>query len=371
VTEAAGGPPGSAPDGPDQMGREMADGPGAVERTLAEVARLRPRIAPLVASARRIVLVGTGASLAVVRAVAPLWRQASPKRELLVRQSADVVLGDLDGERFRSSDLVVLISQSGTSPETLAAGRLARAAGSSIVVVTAHAEAPLASAASPAPSASPASPASSDGVILALGSGVEEDASTKSALASLAGLLAMADLVPSDMAGAAAVGDRLGAIVGSWATVEGVGRELATAGRVWCLGSGAGLGIAEAGALLWHEKVVHPAVAATPSEFRHGLIEAAGRADAVILVEIDEPDPRRDGYLGRLRSELGELGTLLVVIGADAPIAVAGDTPAMRALEALLRLQQLARATALAAGTYRDGFAILRRVVRPADELLA
>jgi hypothetical protein len=36
---------------------------------------------------------------------------------------------------------------------------------------------------------------------------------------------------------------------------------------------------------------------------------------------------------------------------------------------ALLRIQQLAHETALAAGTYRDGFAVLRRIVVAADEL--
>jgi len=36
---------------------------------------------------------------------------------------------------------------------------------------------------------------------------------------------------------------------------------------------------------------------------------------------------------------------------------------------ALLRVQQLARATALSAGTYRDEFAVLRQVVGAASDL--
>lgn len=51
-------------------------------------------------------------------------------------------------------------------------------------------------------------------------------------------------------------------------------------------------------------------------------------------------------------------------------VAAPTDTPAIRALQALLQVQQLARATALAAGTYRDDFAGLRHVVTPATELL-
>ena len=45
------------------------------------------------------------------------------------------------------------------------------------------------------------------------------------------------------------------------------------------------------------------------------------------------------------------------------------DHASIAALELLLRVQELARAAALAAGTYREDFAILRHVVRPADDL--
>ena len=44
--------------------------------------------------------------------------------------------------------------------------------------------------------------------------------------------------------------------------------------------------------------------------------------------------------------------------------------PGPAAIELLLRVQHLARATALAAGTYREEFAILRHLVKPADDLL-
>jgi hypothetical protein len=67
----------------------------------------------------------------------------------------------------------------------------------------------------------------------------------------------------------------------------------------------------------------------------------------------------------RLRAELSELDVAVVELRPDP-----GELE-HRALAALLRIQQLARATALAAGSYRDGFSILRRVVTPADDLLA
>ena len=354
----------SGPDSPDAFGREMAEGPAAVAATLEQVDRLRPGLDAAVAVAGRIVLVGTGASLAVAHTVAPLWRRAvaaarSSARvrvvDVVVRESAAAVLGDVDGQPFRRDDLVIAVSQSGTSPETLAAARLARTTGAAALAVTAHPESPLGAAAS---------------LSLPIASGEENDASTKSALASLAALVGMARLLPDDEAGAAVA--RLRAVAASTA-IASAGRRLAAADSVWFLGFGAALGLAEAGALLWHEKVVRAAVATTPSEFRHGLVEASGARDAIVLLEVDFPDDARTAYLGRLRRELAALGVPVVEFAPpDGPprSAPTDSEPAIRALETLLWLQHVARAAALTAGTYRDGFEILRRIVLPADDLV-
>jgi glucosamine--fructose-6-phosphate aminotransferase (isomerizing) len=339
----------SPADAPDEMARELSEGPDAVESTLAEVGRRLSELGPLIASAGRVVLVGTGASLAVARTTAPLWR-ARQSQELLVRQSSEIALGDLDGDRFRASDLVVAISQSGTSPETLAAAHRAAACGCRVLAITAHREAPLSTAASDT---------------LVVQSGEEQGASTKSALATLAALLGLAGLLPADAVAAAALAGRLRTIAGSGVDAEASAGLLAHARRVWFIGFGAALGIAEAGALLWHEKVVRQAMATTPSELRHGPIEAVGAEDAIILIELDGADPRREAYLALLRRELAQLGAGLVEL---TPAAEDGDAAA-RTLAALLRVQQLAHATALAAGSYRDGFAVLRHIVIAADEL--
>jgi glucosamine--fructose-6-phosphate aminotransferase (isomerizing) len=337
-------------DGPDEMGRELAEGPDAVEGTLSEVARLRPRLAALIDDARRVVLVGTGASLAMGRASAPVWRaRLGDGKDLLVRQSTEAVLGDSDGWQFEPSDLVVAISQSGASPETVAAVRQAAAIGAPVLAITAQSDSPLATGAT---------------LVSLVASGDERGASTKSALATLAALLAIAGALPTDADAVSAIGLRLRSIVASWETVTPAGRSLADARQTWFLGFGSGLGIAEAGALLWHEKVARQAAAGTPSEFRHGPIEAAGAEDGVVLLDIDPPDPRREAYFERLRAELSELDVTVVELRPDP-----GER-AQRALAALLRVQQLCRATALAAGTYRDGFSVLRRLVTPANDLL-
>ncbi len=359
----------------DAMARELAEGPGAVSGTLAEVRRLEPELTAAVSAAARIVLVGTGASLAAIRAAAPLWRRQSasgaaratvdPPPTITVRQSAEAVLGNLDGEGWRSSDLVIAVSQSGASPETLVAARRARTAGATVLAITAHEESPLAAAAP---------------LVLTLATGVESDASTKSALATLAALLAIGAVIASDPEAVDAAVDRLRAIAADPTWAAAPGSALARSRFVWLVGFGAGLGVAEAGALLWHEKVVRPAVAATPSEFRHGLIEAVREGDSVVLVEVDDPDPIRAAYLARLRSELRALRVRCVEIARDEPVSRTGSASrpeagaasrtGVRALEALLRVQALAHATARAAATYRDGFRVLRNVVEPAIELV-
>jgi glutamine---fructose-6-phosphate transaminase (isomerizing) len=347
---------GAAADGPDEMGREIADGPRAAAATLDVVGRLSADWEPMLAAAQRVVLVGTGASLAAARIAAPLWRSvAGAGLTIVTRQSTEAALGDLDGLPIAAADVVIAISQSGASPETLAAARGAVRAGAACMAVTAHPESALAALAT---------------LTLALQSGKEHGASTKSELATVAALLALAGALQTDDLSQQLVARRLEALVGEWETVRAQGRLLADAPHTWVLGFGAANGIAQAGLLLWHEKVRRPVVAATPSEFRHGHVEAAGRGDAVIVIDDGADGARTTGYLRRLAAEAERVGARVLSVGAAAnDRSTRTANGAIRFLEALLRIQQLARATALAAGTYQDGFATLRTVVRPAHDL--
>jgi fructoselysine-6-P-deglycase FrlB-like protein len=347
------------------MASEIAEGPEAVVATLAGCQPIHGPFADELASRHRIVLVATGASLAMSHAAAPAWRRHLPKKvELVVRQSTEAALGGIDGWSFEPTDLAVAVSQSGTSPETLAAARDARAAGAAVAAVTAHQESPLAEVAT---------------IPVSLACGEESDASTKSALSTLAALLALAGALPRGNEEAWRLGERLREVVRDDAAIAPAARILTGARRTWFLGFGTDLGIAEAAQLLWHEKVIRSATAATPSEFRHGLVEAFGPEDAVVLIDVDRPDARRSAYLDRVREEVSALGgTLNDVIssptgataqGSRTVIAIDAPDAGSAALEAMLRVQQLAHATALLAGTYRDGFAVLRRTVLPAKDL--
>jgi fructoselysine-6-P-deglycase FrlB-like protein len=349
------------PDGPDEMGRELAEGPTAVAGTLAEVERLRGDLDRVLHPDVRVVMVGTGASLAMARIAAPAWLRSG--HETVVRQSTEAAL-DIDGETFRRDDVVIAISQSGGSPETVSAATLARRAGCRIVAVTADGSSALAGLGE---------------IALVTPSGHEEGAATKSELSALAGLLAMAGTLPADDASRVALRTSLEAVVADWGAAARLGPLLASAERTWLVGLGMGGSIAGAGGLLWHEKVHRAAVAATVSEFRHGPIEAAGPRDAVVLVDVDPRPPALASYLDRLRDELARIGTALVEIAASAqgdgrargnriPLTAAPGPAA--ALDALLRMQQLARATAHAAGTYHDGFRVLRAIVGAAPPLV-
>ena len=354
---------GLAPDGPDEMGRELAEGPAAIEASLAAVERAAPVIAAFIDQTQRTVLVGTGASLAVARTAAPLWRKRDREqgmdRPLVIRESTDAVLGDADGERFLPTDMVITISQSGSSPETVAAARRAAGSGARVIAISAAAASPLCGIAR---------------LSVLTPSGEEGGAATKSALSALAVLLAIPGAIAADAASRVALAERLRDVVADWPSTAALGPVFAAAEHLWILGFGTAAGLTAAGGLLWHEKVHRPAIATTVSEFRHGPVEAARPNDAVLLLDVDPPVAARARYLGLLREELGRIGVPLVTVAAGAPaeqpgirLGLSAGGPA--ALEALLRLQQLARATAHAAGTYQDGFRILRAIVHAAPSL--
>jgi glutamine---fructose-6-phosphate transaminase (isomerizing) len=348
-------------DGPDEMGREIAGAPDVAEAALAEIDRQAPTLAGLLAGSRRTVLLGTGMSLAVATAVAPAWRRSGrsgSERSVVVRESTAAALGSDDGRIWQAGDLVVAISKSGTSPETVAAARHAVAGGATVVAITAVPGSPLAETAA---------------LVVSTPIGEELGAGTRSASAALAALLGICGSLSGEPASRKEVAAALRLTVESWATIAPIGTALAAAERLWIVGFGSGIGLANAAAIMWHEKVHRPAVSLSVSEFRHGPIEAARSGDAVIVVDPDEPVAERTAYLSRLLVELMSMGVGITWLAPAPPEGTTGiplaSTPGPRAsMEALVRLQQLARSTAHA-GTYRDGFDVLHAIVTPATGL--
>jgi fructoselysine-6-P-deglycase FrlB-like protein len=157
--------------------------------------------------------------------------------------------------------------------------------------------------------------------------------------------------------------------VADWPSAAALGPLFALADRLWIVGFGSATGLTASAGLLWHEKAHRPAVTTSVSEFRLGPVEADRPEDAVLLLDVDPPVTARTGYLDLLRDELGRFGVPLVTLAPNAPTKQPGirlglEAGGPAALETLLRLQQLARATAHAAGTYQDGSRILRAFVQ-------
>ena len=349
-------------DGPDEMGLEIAGAPEVVEAAMAETDRLAPSLAGLLEASARTVLLGTGMSLAVATALAPAWRRtgrSGSERPVVVRESTAAALGSDDGRVWQPGDLVVAISKSGTSPETVSAARHAALSGATVVAVTAMPGSPLAETAS---------------LVVPTPIGEELGAGTRSASAAFAALLGICGALDCGPASRDETVAALRLTVESWAMIEPIGISLAAAERLWIVGFGSGIGLADAAAIMWHEKVHRPAVALSVSEFRHGPIEAARSGDAVIVVDPDKSIAERTAYLSRLLVELTSMGVGVTWLAQAPPEAVKAiplaTSPGPHAsIEALVRLQQLARSTAHAAGTYRDGFDVLHSIVTPVTGL--
>jgi fructoselysine-6-P-deglycase FrlB-like protein len=319
-------------------------------------------VARLLDEAAGVVLFGTGASLAMGRAAEPLLvaadRRAGQGRRLMALEASTIVMAPSDELSWGPGDCAVAVSKSGASPEVLGAARRARGSGARLIAVTATEASALAGLA--------------DELVL-VRIAEEHGAATQSALGTLAALLAMWDVVGRDRTASRGLIALLRATVHDWDPVQTLGVELARLQRIWMAGFGSGLGIAEAAGLLWHEKAGRPAVSATPSAFRHGEIEAARDGAGIVVVEIEPPSPARHTYMELLASECRAASVEQLWLSHDEPpadrwLALRGDDAPQRVLEALMRVQQLARATAHAAGTYRDGFAILTSLVHTARE---
>jgi glucokinase len=347
-------PPGDGAE-PDQMLRDIRETPDAVRRTFAELQRAKSRrLVEDIALSRSVALLGTGASLAMVRCAEALWASAehpSAPRKVVALEAAEALFGDSRG-LVEPNAAVLIVSMSGKSPESLEAADAFRRAGNRVVAITSDGGSPLAGAAS-------------DVILTPIG--VERGAATKSETTALVALLALGGLFLNDPAAVERVVALIGDVAGDESCVAAAGQVVGGARRIWTAGFGAGRGVADALALLLHEKARLSAVAGSPSDFRHGFVEASSGEDSLIVIECDEEKPLLAAYLDRLASEGQQIGLKTTWLARrDHPglsVRLRGSTPAERTLEAVVRAQQLAHAAACAAGTYADGFKILGKLV--------
>ena len=340
---------------PDVMEREIGQTVEAVRQTFAELQHNTARRLRNFLRRRDLILLGTGASLAMARCAEALWTSAdlslSAPRRVVALEAAEALFGE-SPLLAEMNAAVVIVSKSGKSPKSLEAAETSRRAGNRVIAITSNGASPLAAAAS-------------DVVLTPIGD--ERGAATKSETAALAALLVLTDLIPNDPYAVDRIVALLRDVVTDEISVAAAGSTVGVARRIWTAGFGAGRAVADALALLLHEKARLPAIAASPSGFRHGFVEASGAGDSLVVIEIRDEQRPLATYFDRMAIEGQQVGlTTTWIAGRDRAglnVRLRGSTEVERAFEAVVRAQQLAHAAALSAGTYLDGFRVLGTMV--------
>jgi glutamine---fructose-6-phosphate transaminase (isomerizing) len=333
------------------MFREAAEAPAAVR---AQLARNRDAVDAI---ARELRALAPRAAVTCARGssdhAATFAKYLIETRLAILTSSAAPSTTSVYGARQDLRDCVFLaISQSGRSPDVLAATRAARDAGAYVVALVNDEDAPLALLGRHA---------------LPLAAGTEESvAATKSYLAALSALLHLVAAWSEDFELMDALGGLPAQLAQAWALDWSAAAPLLTgASNLFVIGRGVGLAIAQEAALKCKETCGLHAESFSGAEVRHGPQALLGAGfPALILAQDDEA-----------RAGLEALGRDLVARGVEVAIAggrVAGaielpTLPAHPALAPALLAQsfyRLANAVAIARGMDPDAPPHLQKVTR-------
>jgi glucosamine--fructose-6-phosphate aminotransferase (isomerizing) len=308
--------------------------------------------AQLAANASRVARLAERLRQTPPRAVLTCARGSSDNAATFARYLIETRLGVLTSSAAPSvssvyevtPDLVgtvmIAISQSGASPDLLAAVSRARSNGARIIAMVNAESSPLARLADD---------------LIPLGAGPELSvAATKSYLASLAAVVQLVASWANDAQLAAALEDAPRALERAfeldWSAAV---TSLATANNLYVIGRGLGLGIAQEAALKLKETCGLHAEALSAAELRHGPM-ALVRAHFPLLV-FTQDDESRAGVV-QLAAELTAHGAAVLIAGADVPRAtVLPSGKAHPVIEPLLQAQSFYRmANALSLERGRD-----------------
>jgi glucosamine--fructose-6-phosphate aminotransferase (isomerizing) len=248
--------------------------------------------------------------------------------------SVYAVTPDLEGA------VMIAISQSGASPDLLAAVSRARSNGARIIAMVNAESSPLAQLADD---------------LIPLGAGAELSvAATKSYIASLAAVVHLVASWARDSGLAAALANAPAALARAfeldWSAALA---PLANANNLYVIGRGLGLGIAQEAALKLKETCGLHAEALSAAELRHGPM-ALVRAHFPLLI-FTQDDESRAGVL-QLAGELSAQGAAVLIAGAEvAQATLLPSESAHPVIEPLLYAQSFYRlANALSLERGRD-----------------
>lgn len=323
------------------MAREAAEAPAAVR---AQLAGNREAVEALAATLREhrpraVVTCARGSS----DHAATFAKYLIETRTGLLTSSAAPSTASVYGSRPQlRSVLFLAISQSGASPDLLAAAAAARNSGALVVALVNDESSPLARVAQHC---------------LPLRAGRETSvAATKSYIASLAAIVLLVAEWTGDTALRAALAAAPDALERArerdWqAAVE----PLQPATSLYVVGRGLGLGIAQEAALKFKETCGLHAEAFSAAELRHGPMALVGRGFPVMMFA--QHDETHAGLMG-LAAELARMGARVVIAGGGAAGAMTLPTErADPAIEPILMIQsfyRLASAVAVARGRNPD-----------------
>lgn len=229
--------------------------------------------------------------------------------------------------RFERTALLV-ISQSGASPDLLAVAKAARAGGAPVIALVNVEDSPLAELA--------------DEVLPLLAGSEKSVAATKSFIGSLSAALQLTAAWREDSALAEALRQAPEKLEEAWSCDWTPAlAPIMRARNLFTLGRGLGLGIAQEAALKFKEVCGLHAEAYSSAEVLHGPVTIA--RDAFPALVLAQDDATRPG-LESLVTDLADRGLDMICAGVSHPAATVLPTPtAHPAIEPLLRIQSFYR----------------------------
>jgi glucosamine--fructose-6-phosphate aminotransferase (isomerizing) len=319
------------------MYREAAQAPDAVREQLQanaeRMARLTERLRQ--APPRAVVTCARGSS----DHAATFARYLIETRLGLLTSSASPSVSSVyEAQPDLAGAMVLAISQSGASPDLLAAVSSARAAGAHIVALVNAEDSPLAQLADE---------------LIPLCAGTERSvAATKSYIASLAAIVHLVANWTRDAQLAAAVQQAPELLERAWQLDWSAAvTRLTAANNLYVIGRGLGLGVAQEAALKFKETCGLHAEAVSAAELRHGPMALVGAGFPLLM--FTQNDESRAG-VAQLATELAARGADVLLAGAAAAGATIlpseGAHPAIEPLLFAQSFYRMANALSLARG---------------------
>jgi glutamine---fructose-6-phosphate transaminase (isomerizing) len=314
------------------MYREAAEAPDCVERQLqrnaAVVASLAGKLRAKPPAA--VVTIGRGSS-----------DHAATYARYLVETRLGILSASLSPSIFSvfktplslRDMLCLVISQSGRSPDLLAAARGARDSGAIVVALVNDPDSPLAEIAS---------------VVLPQGAGPEKSAAaTKSFITSLSAIAQLVALWSNDAAMQAALPHLPAALAETWEEDWSPARdELRTADHLYAVGRGLHLAVAQEAAHKLKETCMIHAEAFSSAEVLHGPNELAGEGFPVLVFRSEDASDASGREAAR---RLGAQGASVMMAGGGDAGALPVPRAPHPALAPILQIQAFYRlANALA-----------------------